>query len=251
MRGYPPWCPAGHRCHGDAMEDQDSRFENQASGGLPNRWALRYRSRHKLRRIRDFPPGMRAPKRVRIYARGERFLVQWWDVASKKTLNVRIDGDLVDAIARAREIEARLENLGRSGHGDPKVGHEVLLDRYLDDLRRRADAGQIAVSTVERYEAAPRITGPLSASLRNARPSLTPPARTAISNCQLQRISSSWQWLPMAIRMPAVGRSAPRKSCWTRFGRCLLGRLTPPAGTCSQSIFETHSSNRTGADALR
>ena len=81
-------------------------------------------------------------------------LVQWWDVASKKTLNVRIDGDLVDAIARAREIEARLENLGRSGHGYPKVGHEALLDRYLDDLRRRADAGQIAVSTVERYEAA-------------------------------------------------------------------------------------------------
>ena len=154
MHGYPPWCPAGHRCHGDAMQDQDSRFENQASGGLPNRWALRYGSRHKLRRVRDFPPGMRPPQRVRIYARGERFLVQWWDVASKKTLNVRIDGDLVDAIARAREIEARLQNLGRSGHGYPKVGHEALLDRYLDDLRRRADAGQIAVSTVERYEAA-------------------------------------------------------------------------------------------------
>jgi integrase len=117
-------------------------------------WSERYGSAHELRRVVEFPLGMRPPKRLRIYARGEHFIVQWWDPQEKKNLNERVNGDLVDAIARGREIEARLENLGRSGHGNPKVGHEVLLDRYLDDLRRRADAGQLAVSTVERYEAA-------------------------------------------------------------------------------------------------
>ncbi len=117
-------------------------------------WSERYGSAHELRRVVEFPSGMRPPKRLRIYARGEHFIVQWWDPQEKKNLNERVNGDLVDAISRAREIEARLENLGRSGHGNPKVGYEVLLDRYLDDLRRRADAGQIAVSTVERYEAA-------------------------------------------------------------------------------------------------
>jgi hypothetical protein len=117
-------------------------------------WSERYGVKHEMRRVVEFPPGVRPPARVRIYSRGYCYILQWWDPAAKKTLNVRIDGDLIDAIARAREIDASLENLGRSGHGNPKVGHEVLLDSYLENLRRRADAGQIAVSTVERYEAA-------------------------------------------------------------------------------------------------
>jgi integrase len=75
-------------------------------------------------------------------------------LSSKKTINERVNGDLLDAIARARQIESRLENSKRSGHGDRKLAHEALLDRYLADLGRRADAGQIAVTTVERYSSA-------------------------------------------------------------------------------------------------
>lgn len=117
-------------------------------------WSDRYAAIHRLRRVVDLPPGMRAPNRVRIYLRSGHFLLQWWDPQAKKNLNDRVNGDLVDAIARARQIDLRLENFKSSGRGDRKLAHAALVDHYLADLGRRADAGQLAVTTVKRYAAA-------------------------------------------------------------------------------------------------
>ena len=130
------------------------RFAGNDNTTAENGWSARYGAVHELRRVAEFPTGMRPLKRVRIYARGEHFIVQWWDPQVKKNLNERVNGDQVDAIARARQIETRLETFKRSGHGDRKLTHTALVDRYGADLRRRSDAGEISVSTVERYSTA-------------------------------------------------------------------------------------------------
>ena len=71
-------------------------------------WVQRYGDKHRLCRITEFPTGIVPPKRVRIYARGSHYIIQWWDKGAKKTLSDRVDGDMVAAIYRAREIEERL-----------------------------------------------------------------------------------------------------------------------------------------------
>src|SRR5437868_2951870 len=81
----------------------------------PLTWSERYGQKHKLCWIRAFPPGIVPPKRVRIYQRSGHYVLQWWDPAAKGNLSDRIDGDLVAAIARARQIEERLENFKSSG----------------------------------------------------------------------------------------------------------------------------------------
>lgn len=119
-------------------------------------WSARYGERHRLVRIADFPPGIAGPKKVRIYRRQEHYVLQWWDPAAKATLSDRIDGDLVAAIMRARQIEERLVHFRRAGHGRPKVTPPELVDRYLTDLRRRADGGDVTPRTVDRLRAALR-----------------------------------------------------------------------------------------------
>jgi hypothetical protein len=76
-----------------------------------------------------------------------------WDRAQKKTLSQRIDGDLLEAIVRAREIDERLVNYRSSGQPAGRLGHERLIGAYLDDLTKRADAGEIDSRTLERYRA--------------------------------------------------------------------------------------------------
>jgi hypothetical protein len=71
-----------------------------------------------------------------------------------QTLSDRVNGDLVAAILRAREIDERLDHFKHAGGGHRKVGHDVLVERFVDDLQKRADAGEIAPATARRYASA-------------------------------------------------------------------------------------------------
>ena len=117
-------------------------------------WSARYGERHQLRRITEFPSGVAPPQRVRIYARNGHFVLQWWDPAAKTNLCQRIDGDLIDAISAARRIEQRLENFRSSGRVRRRLGHDELVQAFLVDLQRRADAGEVAAATPSRYRSA-------------------------------------------------------------------------------------------------
>ena len=119
-------------------------------------WQTRYGVAHQLRRICTFPAGVAVPRKVRLYARQNHFILQFWDPAAKRTLSIRVAGDLIDALAEARKIETRLINYKTAGRGVSKLGHYDLVDRFLVDLRQRADAGEIAPGTVRRYETALR-----------------------------------------------------------------------------------------------
>ena len=119
-------------------------------------WSERYGERHRLQCVRDFPAGIIPPKRVRIYLRAEHYILQWWDKSQKRNLCERIDGDLVTAIARARQIDERLEHFRSSGMGVSKTQHAVLVEWFRADLHGRADAGEIDPRTVRRYESALR-----------------------------------------------------------------------------------------------
>jgi len=116
-------------------------------------WRQRYSERHKLERITQFPRGVRAPKRVRIYARREHFLLQWWEPREKRTFSERVDDDLIAAIFKAREIDDRLVNVKSSGRKQ-RMSHPLAIEGFLADLERRADAGEIDVATVKRYQSA-------------------------------------------------------------------------------------------------
>ena len=117
-------------------------------------WSARYGECHRLQRVVDFPRGVTLPQRVRLYSRRDHFVLQWWDPAAKKNLSERVDGDLIDAMARARKLDERLDNFKTSGQGIRKLTHSDLADAYVADLQRRADAGELAPATVERYAAA-------------------------------------------------------------------------------------------------
>jgi hypothetical protein len=91
---------------------------------------------------------------VRIYRRTAHYVLQWWDREAKCNLSDRVDGDLVAAVMRARQIEERLENFRSSGRGVRRLGHAALVERFLTDLKRRADAGVIDPATVRRYGSA-------------------------------------------------------------------------------------------------
>jgi hypothetical protein len=118
-------------------------------------WAERYGERHRLVRVDQFPAGITAPQKVRLYARRAHFVLQWWDPRARATLSDRVDGDLVSALSRAREIDRRLADYKTAGlAGTSPLSHPDLVGAYLEDLGRRADAGEIAAGTVDRYRAA-------------------------------------------------------------------------------------------------
>ena len=71
----------------------------------PGSWSLRYGAKHQLHRIAEFPSGIIPPEHVRLYYRNDHYVLQWWDPAAKANLSDRVDGDLVAAITRARQIE--------------------------------------------------------------------------------------------------------------------------------------------------
>ncbi len=124
------------------------------NGDHPSTWSSQYGNRHRLTRIKEFPPSITPPKRVRINSRRDHFVLQWWDPTAKRNLCARVNGDLVAAISRAREIESRLENSRSSGLGRRKLRHWELVEAFVGDLRRRTDAGEIDARTMVRYQSA-------------------------------------------------------------------------------------------------
>lgn len=132
----------------------DARASAPASPAAPSvgsDWASRYGADHRLERLTQFPPGVSAPTKIRIYRRRAHFVLQWWDPTAKKTCCCRVDGDLIDALARAREIDQRLSDFRTSGGGVGRLKLEELVDRYVADLEQRANAGEISPATVTRY----------------------------------------------------------------------------------------------------
>ena len=115
-------------------------------------WSERYGTLHSLQRITTFPPRITAPSKVRLYWRHDHYVLQWWDPGVKRTLSDRVNGDLVSALTRIREIEARLEVRGTAQAGRRRLGFGELLESFTLDLHHRADADEIDVRTVRRYK---------------------------------------------------------------------------------------------------
>jgi hypothetical protein len=144
ISAMPPFSPA------DATQSGASTLPSCS-------WTERYGERHRQIRIRDFPAGIQAPKKVRLYRRRGHYVLQWWDPRERRTLSDRVDGDLVAAITKARQIEDRLSDFRSAGPSRARrLGHAELVEEFLADLGRRADAGEIDVGTVGRYAAALR-----------------------------------------------------------------------------------------------
>jgi hypothetical protein len=105
--------------------------------------------------VDSFPPGVDGPKKVRIYRRRDHFVLQWWDPAARANLSDRIDGDLVAALVRAREVDTRIRHFKSAGGGGTKrLSHAGLVEAFQTDLIARADAGEIDPGTVARYRSA-------------------------------------------------------------------------------------------------
>src|SRR3954451_1499323 len=77
-------------------------------------WVTKYGDRHRMRRVAAWPTGIDPPRKVRIYVRGGAFLLQWWEPGQRKNVAERVEGDLVAAIPRAREIDRQLLDLRSS-----------------------------------------------------------------------------------------------------------------------------------------
>jgi integrase len=142
-----------HARHVDSAAPDRSR-QGSPPGAADSSWTAHYGEKHRWRRIAEFPAGIAGPKRVRIYQRTAHYILQWWDSAAGGNLSARVDGDLVAAIVRAREIEARLEQYRASGEGRRRVKHQELVERFITDLDHRADAGEIDPRTAKRYGSA-------------------------------------------------------------------------------------------------
>lgn len=117
-------------------------------------WPEKYAVRHKWVRITDFPSGIAAPKKLRLYQRSTHFLLNWWDPSRKKNQSLRIDGDFLDALSTAREIDERIVNYRRSGAGSGRISHSDLVRQFLNHQRQRAAAGEISENTCHRYRTA-------------------------------------------------------------------------------------------------
>ena len=63
------------------------------------------------------PPGSKCPGAYGSTSARDHHLLQWWDSAAKQNLSERVDGDLVAAVFRARQIDERLEHFRSSGMG--------------------------------------------------------------------------------------------------------------------------------------
>lgn len=132
----------------------NSSATERSPGSIASSWTQRYGEKFRLHWIREFPPGIVPPRRVRIYRRAGHYLMMWWDPVAKRNLSDHVDGDLVSAIARARQIEERLTHFRSASLGPRRLGHNDLIERFLADLGRRAEAGAVDPATVRRYGAA-------------------------------------------------------------------------------------------------
>ena len=117
-------------------------------------WHERYAEKHRLRRVTDLPAGIKSPGKVRIYNRSDYYVLQWWDRHVKKTLSLRVDGDLIEAITKARELESRMLTKGPTVAYSVRLGHGQLVSEFAANLEKRADLGEISPATVRRYQSA-------------------------------------------------------------------------------------------------
>ena len=108
-----------------------------------------------MRRVGTFPAGVDPPRRVRVYRRRAHWVLQWWEPPLRMNVAERVDGDLVATVYRAREVDRRLTAFRSSGRAvSARVAHSDLVKRFLADLGRRADAGEVGLRTVARYSSA-------------------------------------------------------------------------------------------------
>lgn len=127
----------------------DSEQNQQSS------WSNRYGQKHRWLRVQTFPAGINPPQRVRIYERTRHYLLQVWDPSVKANVTERVDGDLVTAIARSRQIEERILHQRSSGCAKPiRLSHRDLVEQYEADLSARINAGELDPKTLFRYQAA-------------------------------------------------------------------------------------------------
>ena len=106
---------------------------NGFNGQESNNWVEKYSERHRFQRVTELPSGISLPKKVRIYQRFDHFVLQWWDRQVKKTLSTRVDGDLIEAITKAREIDEKLLNFRRTS-----AGPRAIVQQPVGRLRHRA-----------------------------------------------------------------------------------------------------------------
>lgn len=123
-------------------------------GAAGQTWSSRYGERHKLERVTEFPRGILPPKKVRLYWRNGHYVLQWWSPAHRRTLSDRTNGDFLAALTRVRQIEEQLETRGRVSTGQRRLSYSELVNSYIEHLRRRADASEIDLRTVARYQTA-------------------------------------------------------------------------------------------------
>jgi integrase len=117
-------------------------------------WKRRYAQRHRMRRVCQWPAGIQPPRKVRVYWRHDHWLLQWWEPNQRKNVAERVDGDLIDAVGKSREIDRRLIEFRRSGRVPGRVSHVNMVEKFIADLGARSEAGQVEPRSVERYRSA-------------------------------------------------------------------------------------------------
>jgi hypothetical protein len=141
------------------MEDGQGKADptDQDAEAKAGEWAARYGEKHAWRRLEEFPPGLTPPTKVRLYRRADHFLLNWWDPGEKRNRSERVDGDLLTALTRARQVDQRVRAFKTAGAGKRvRLGHAELVSGFVADLGRRAEAGEVAPLTVDRYASALR-----------------------------------------------------------------------------------------------
>ena len=125
------------------------------AAGEPSEWQRRYGDRHRLRRVDLDELGLTPTRRVRLYRRREHFILQWWDRGASRTLNERVEGDLLVAAERARVIDQRLDRARRTRHrgliATARWSVVELIEGYEQDLAQRVEAGELTPATRQRY----------------------------------------------------------------------------------------------------
>lgn len=121
---------------------------------LTSGWTQRYGQRFRMERVRELPQGMAAPRKVRLYRRQVHHVLQWWDPQFGRTVNERVEGDLLDALGRARVVDERLAAMRTAGSAISPITHTDLVEAFKEDLVTRANAGEVAPATVRRFSAA-------------------------------------------------------------------------------------------------
>ncbi|CAN5346366.1 hypothetical protein BH11PLA2_BH11PLA2_52350 [soil metagenome] len=128
--------------------------DTQAENGPVAGWRA-YAAKHRWHRFDSFPPGIDKPRKVRIYRRGTHYILNWWDPGQKKNLSERVNSDLLAVLNKAREIDERILTYKTAGTGSRRrLTHSELVQVFLEDLGRRANAGEIDTATTARYRAA-------------------------------------------------------------------------------------------------